>query len=190
MHRSQWPVIAGGVAAVLVVAGIAAAFWPPATIKPSSAPPPRVRPGLPSQKPALLVTSPAAPLLPKGIPSPSANLLVAIGDPVAKVQASYGIKADLADSDQLSAPLDGLMFFFNPGNKTVREIRADAPFGGSIDGVHIGDTLDRIIAQLGQPMRSPWKLAGNTAYLFRVGGHRLRCDIDPSGKVATILVFS
>ena len=118
------------------------------------------------------------------------TLRVDLGDGVNKVGDAYNIRAELpATGDgQLNAGLDGLMFFFK--NNVVSEIRADAPFAGNIEGIHIGETLDEVVAKLGQPLRPPWDFGLNKAYLFRVAGQRhLRCDIDKFGRVATILYF-
>jgi hypothetical protein len=196
-------IVPGAAAALVLVAAAAFWLWPSPTPRPP-APAPAAAPLVVNTMHGNPVTAvvaparvaPAPPYLaatPVGIPAAAANLLVAIGDPIDKVKTSYGIKSDPTAQGSselmLAAPLDGLMFFFSNKEKTLREIRADAPFGASIDGVRIGDTLDGVVTKLGQPMRPPWNFGANKAYIFRVGDHKLRCDFDPAGKVATMFVF-
>ena len=147
---------------------------------------PSVTPSAPANRPTVAPGDRPNGQVPN-IPSFTATLRVDLGDGVDKVRTAYNIRAELpATGDgQLNAGLDGLMFFFK--NNVVSEIRADAPFAGNIEGVHIGETLDEVVAKLGQPLRSAWSFGFNKAYLFGVAGQRhLRCDIDKSGKVATI----
>ena len=79
------------------------------------------------------------------------NLRVALGDTIAKVRAAYAITADPTPTNNhqamLRAPSDGLTFFFSEKELTLRNIRADVPFSGSIDGVRIGDVFDDVVAR-------------------------------------------
>lgn len=129
--------------------------------------------------------------------TPIAGLSLALGDTIAKVRATYDIRNDAmkdcsASSPclMLAAPLNGLKFFFKTDNELLYEVRADAPFSGSIYGVRIGDTLEELLKKFGQPAASPWGFGGNKAYLFRVHGIALRCDINSAGQVATIFYFN
>lgn len=196
-RRLPWRAIIPGAAACLVIAGAVVSLLPRPTPTPPPLPPrPAIVPTKPV-KPIVVVPPPVAPprlaVVPAGVPPASANLLVAIGDSATEVQTRYGIKSEPISEGgnelMLGAPLDGLMFFFNEQDKILSEIRADAPFGGTIDGVRIGDTLSDVISKLGQPTAPPWDFGKNKAYIFSVSGHKLRCDFDPDGKVATLLLL-
>jgi hypothetical protein len=65
----------------------------------------------------------------------------------------------------------------------------DAPFAGSVQGIRIGDLLDKVLQQLGQPYTAPWSFGDNKAYGFHLGQIVLRYDIAKDGKVATMMVF-
>ena len=122
------------------------------------------------------------------------GLRVVLGDKIDAVRAAYNITADtIPTRDQqvlLKAPADGLTFFFKENDQILRIIRADAPFGGNINGVRIDDTFDDVVARLGQPSGAPWDFGENKAYRFRVGSTWLRCDFNKEQKVATMFFFS
>ena len=86
------------------------------------------------------------------------------------------------------APLEGLFFFFGK-DSTLYQVRMDAPFGGSLQDVRIGDPVEKVLQQLGQPYTAPWDFGGNKAYAFQLGQMVLRYDIAKDGKVATMMVF-
>jgi hypothetical protein len=142
-----------------------------------------------------LAPSPATP--PPAAVAPATGLSVAFGDSIDKVRAAYDIRGEPSNGCgsrdpclTLRAPAIGLMFFFKTDSKRLYEIRADAPFSGSIEGVRIGDALDDLLRRLGQPAKPPWDFGANEAYLFKLHGVSLRCDIDDAKKVATIFYFN
>jgi hypothetical protein len=122
------------------------------------------------------------------------NLRVALRDTIAKVRAAYGITADPIPTNNhqviLRTPSDGLMFFFNEEELTLRNIRADVPFSGSINGVRIGDTFDDVVAKLGQPYAGPLNVGNNNkAYVFRVSPNLFRASFNNTQKVETMFEF-
>jgi hypothetical protein len=121
------------------------------------------------------------------------NLRVALGDTIAKVRAAYGITADPIPTNNhqamLRAPSDGLTFFFNEKELTLRNIRADVPFSGSINGVRIGDTFDDVVARLGRPYAGPLDVGNNKAYVFRVSPNLFRAAFNNTQKVETMFEF-
>jgi hypothetical protein len=64
-----------------------------------------------------------------------------------------------------------------------------APIAGSLQGIRIGDPLDNVLQQLGQPYTAPWDFGDNKAYGFQLSRMVLRYDIAKDGKVATMMVF-
>ena len=86
-------------------------------------------------------------------------------------------------------PLSGIYFFFTEAEKTLENIRVDAPFEGSVEGVRIGVPVSGILSRLGEPYTTPWDFGDNKAYAYRVGGRIVRFDIDKAGKVAMIFQF-
>jgi len=107
------------------------------------------------------------------VPVASQGLRVTFGDSLDKVRSEYGVNDDptndCSDTDpclMLNAASDGLTFFFRTNDKLLYEIRAEEPFAGDIEGVHIGDALSDVTAKLGQPRGEPWDFGGNKAYLF------------------------
>ncbi len=70
----------------------------------------------------------------------------------------------------------------------MENIRFDAPFAGSVNGVKLGDSFDDVKKRLGEPLNS-WDFGDDKANLYRVGDINLRFDVDKSGKVATIFYF-
>jgi hypothetical protein len=135
----------------------------------------------PAPAPLQTPTPPAASIR---IPSASEDLLVTLGDTVDQVKAAYGIKADM-EGQTLRAPLNGLMFWFH--GKTLYEVRADAPFAGSIEGVRIGDKIDVLITKLGQPdLARDVGFHNEKRYWFRFGPKTLMCDFDQAGKLASM----
>lgn len=186
--RWLWPALGG--AAALVAAGIAAfVFWPkppaplPVTDIPKAATP--------------TVTQPAAtpappPAQPAARSTDGEDLRVALGDTLDRVKTVYNIVSEPVASGSslmLALPLSGIHFFFSTQDKTLVNIRVDAPFAGRVEGVRIGDPVQDILSRLGEPYTKPWDFAGNKAYAYRLGGRVVRFDIDPASKVATIFQF-
>ena len=89
----------------------------------------------------------------------------------------------------LRTPSDGLTLFFNEKELTLRNIRADVPFSGSIDGVRIGDVFDDVVARLGQPYVGPLDVGNNKAYVFRVGPNLFRASFNNTQKLETMFEF-
>lgn len=125
------------------------------------------------------------------------GLRVALGDTMDKVRSAYAVRGQPTNGClqskpclMLSAPSEGLRFFFKSDDKLLYEIRADQPFAGRIVGVRLGDSVDEVIAKLGAPLRPPWGYAGHKAYLFDADPHRLRCDVDASNRCVTLFYWA
>ena len=119
------------------------------------------------------------------------GLKAELGDPIERVRAAYNIKNEPFKSGENlmhRAPVEGLFFFFGKDN-TLYQVRMDAPFGGSMQDVRIGDAVEKVLQQLGQPYTAPWDFGGNKAYAFKLGRMVLRYDIAKDGKVATMMIF-
>jgi hypothetical protein len=119
------------------------------------------------------------------------GLKAALGDPIERVRTAYNIKNEPFTSGRSlmhRVPLEGLFFFFDK-DSTLYQVRMDAPFAGSVQGIRIGDLLDKVLQQLGQPYTAPWDFGGNKAHAFQLGQIVLRYDIAKDGKVATMMVF-
>jgi len=129
-----------------------------------------------------------------GVPVPSQTLLVAFGDTMDKVRAVYGVPGEATEDCQstdpclwLAASSEGLTFFFKVDKKLLYEAVADEPFAGSIEGVRIGDTLDDVVAKLGQPSGAPYDSGVTKRYYFNGSDGWVACDFDLSGKCSTIM---
>lgn len=144
----------------------------------------------------VLLPGAALPQAPLASPDAVPGLRVALGDTMDKVRAAYAIRGQpktnvcLEPCLMLSAPSDGLLFFFKMDDRLLYEIRADAPFAGNIVGVRLGDTLDSVIDKLGRPLGPSWEYAGHQAYLFDADPHRLRCDVDHANRCVTIFYWA
>jgi len=138
---------------------------------------------------------------PKSLPPPTAqnqniqtvDLRVALGDKIERVRAAYNITADPIPTSGgqllLRVPPEGLTFFFDEKEQTLRNIRADAPFSGSINGVRIGDTFDDVVARLGRPSAGPLAYDDTKGYVFRGSRNSFRCDFNKEQKVGTMFQF-
>lgn len=145
----------------------------------------------------LAMLSPQAALTRERSFSPDAvpGLRVALGATMKQVRAAYGVKGEATDGClfpclMLSAPADGLRFFFKNDDWLLYEIRADAPFAGNIVKVRLGDSLDDVVGKLGRPLGRPWEYDGHMAYLFDADPHRLRCDFDDDNKCVSIFYWA
>ena len=119
------------------------------------------------------------------------GLKAELGDPIERVRTAYNIKNEPFTSGRAlmhRVPLEGLFFFFDKDG-TLYQVRMDAPFGGSLQGIRIGDPIDKVLEQLGQPYTAPWAFGDNKAYAFQLSQMVLRYDIAKDGKVATMMVF-
>lgn len=185
--------IGGGVIVACVAAVVAWRLLSPnSTIIPGPGSPPIVVPP-PAPRPA--PPGPGSESAKRALESAgmSSVLLVGLGDTIEHVKAVYHITTEPFASGKslgLHLPLAGIYFFFDPKDKLLNNIRVDAPFAGSVEGVHIGDPLTGIISQLGEPYATPWEFGENKAYAYHIGDHIVRFDIDKAGKVATIFQFT
>jgi len=110
-----------------------------------------------------------------------------------RVKSLYNITSEpfmSGSSLALRLQSSGIFFFFTESDKTLNNIRVDAPFDGSVEGYHIGDPVSSILSRLGEPYTTPWDFGDNKAYAYRVGGRTVRFDIDKAGKIATIFQFT
>jgi len=115
------------------------------------------------------------------------------GDTMDKVRDVYGMTDQPTNGCgsthpcwMLTAPLEGLYFFFDAGQKLLYEIRADKPFAGSIEGVRIGDAFDDVVAKVGKPLGAPFEVGAYQGYLFNAKNGVLRCDFTSSKKCVTM----
>jgi hypothetical protein len=112
----------------------------------------------------------------------SDDFRVAFGDSLDRVKAVYSINSDPISSGSslmLNLPLSGIRFFFSTGDKTLNNIRVDAPYAGRVEGIRIGDPLKDILSRFGEPYAKPWDFGGNKAYIYRLGGRLvLPCELN------------
>ena len=199
VQKSRLVLILGSIVGVAVIVAAGAWFAAPAThppvtppaVIPAPVPPPRTVPPEPFPPPP-----PVAP--PSVKPAPAATIAVPgvsvpLGATIDRVRAAYSIQGDPTNGCGSSSPCieltasNGLRFFFDD-NKLLNEVRADAPFSGSIEGVRIGDSLHGVESKYGKPYTT-FDYSPNTANLFRVNNVTLRCDVNNAGNVATIFVW-
>ena len=185
-RRPWWVLPAAGVTVAAAFAGAAfIIFWPGAT-PPDSA---TLKPEAQSLPTAPAVTPPTNESEPGRA---SEDLRVALGDSIDRVKAEYRIATEPFTSGTslgFNLPLSGIRFFFKAADQTLETIRVDAPFGGRVEGVRIGDPIAGILSRFGQPYAAPWDFTGNKAHAYRISGRVVRFDIDSAGKVATIFQF-
>ncbi len=115
------------------------------------------------------------------------GISVALGDTMDAVKAAYPSGSVM--EDQVYLPLSGIRFIFDKDNRTLRTIRLEPPFAGSVQGLHIGKSLDNLLRRMGQPYTVPWDFGDNKAYAYNVGDTVVRYDIDKANKIATIFYF-
>jgi hypothetical protein len=122
------------------------------------------------------------------IPVSIEGLSVALGDTRDKVKFAYP-SATTSEHERGSEPpylqsdADGLRFSFFDDD-TLKVVRMDAPFKGSVLGVRIGDSGDLLSGKLGQHSTIPW---ASNAYLYKTtNGAAVRYDLDSSNNVRTI----
>lgn len=122
--------------------------------------------------------------------TPVPGLSVGFGDTIDKVRAAYKFQGDSTNGCggrpciTFTAPEQGLWFFFSTKTKLLFEIRADAPFPGSIQGVRIGDASNALPTRFGKPYAS-W----DGVYVFHLNDADMRCDFN-DGKVTSILIWA
>ena len=186
-----WPAAGGGVAVACIAVFFVWRMLPPRIVVP---PGPGVQP--------IVVPQPVKPNAEPPIgdaqraleaAATSGDLRVALGDSIDRVKSVYHITSEPVHERQLASPAPSIVrnfFFFTESDKTLNNIRVDAPFDGSVDGYHIGDPVSSILSRLGEPYTTPWDFGDNRAYAYHVGGRTVRFDIDKAGKIATIFQFA
>lgn len=215
-NRWRWPMVGGGLAAACIAASVAywALYVRPPSptvapvAAPATSPAPRGGDQAAARQPIEAKgAAPSAEALNQAVPAPTVRkspaeapsqaaprpsglarvetLTVALGDSYDKVKSTYPSAADSGSGD-LNMPLDGLRFFFGRDDKRLRTIRADAPFAGTIQGVHIGDTPDDIVGRLGQPYSIS---SDGKTYFYHIDGNVIRYDLDKSSKVGSIFAI-
>ena len=135
-------------------------------------------------------------------PSFSGMPPIRIGDEVSEVQAALKtntLPQPMPEQGALQRTKtfihlrdQGVWVFFNQID-VVETIGFDAPFAGTFSGIKIGDSLDKVTAALGQPLKTPWaSSAGEQAYLYPVDSITvLHLDIDDATRtVQHILITS
>jgi hypothetical protein len=125
---------------------------------------------------------------------PNTDLLVGVGQTSDEVRIVYKITAQprpfstpLNPQTVLSAPEQGLMFFFNRDNDRLVTIRVEKPFNGRVLGVSVGDTIAKVKAALGEPTNQ-FQSGLETAHFYARPDTSVRFDSGQDGKVVTILV--
>lgn len=196
VQKSRLVLILGSIVGVALIVAIGA--WlampaghppvpPPSPVVPTPRPvPPEPFPPPPPVTPRSVTPAPAATVTVPGVSVP-------LGATIDQVRAAYSIQGDSTNGCGASSPCveltasNGLRFFFDD-SKLLNEVRADAPFSGSIEGVRVGDPLTGLVSKFGKPYTT-FDYYPNKANLFRVNGITLRCDINNAGNVATIFVW-
>ncbi|ALF86582.1 MULTISPECIES: hypothetical protein [Ralstonia solanacearum species complex] len=101
------------------------------------------------------------------------DLPIKLGDTVDEVKRALGTALDpepidqpnpmLPKKKQLRLKTKGIWVFFEKDRVTT--YRVDAPFKGSIGGVHIGDDIVTLTKQLGNPVKTG-SFLGRTTYTY------------------------
>jgi len=120
------------------------------------------------------------------------GLSVKLRDTLDRVRQAYpdaaSMNSDPSKPADLKLSMNGIRLFFSD-QQVLRNIRLDSPFKGSIQGLHIGDSVDDVTRQLGQPYTTPWDFLDNKAYAYRISDAVVRYDVNQSGKIVTIFVI-
>ncbi len=119
----------------------------------------------------------------------ASDLRVKIGDSADAVLTAYPgaseLKGHSENDDSLwsEAKDDGFVFVFDKSSIQLRTIRAMPSFKGQILGLRIGDPLEKLISELGQPSKNPWDSSVNEpAYLYRKSSAwSVRFDVGNAG---------
>jgi uncharacterized caspase-like protein len=107
---------------------------------------------------------------------------VAIGDTYEKVKMAYRTSQQptpYKDGAELRLKELGIWFFFS-GDGKIYTIRLDAPWSGSVRGVRVGDTKEKVKSALGEP-----RSTANAGDRYNYPGIEINFD---SGKVTTIFL--
>jgi hypothetical protein len=99
-----------------------------------------------------------------------------------------GISAAYVNANEVRLPRQGIWLFFSP-NQQVREMRLDAPFGGDVQGVHIGDTVASLLSALGDSDVPPFAFAGDLAYVYHRSGVAYRYDVGADARVERVFIM-
>jgi hypothetical protein len=84
----------------------------------------------------------------------------------------------------------GVWFFFDKDNK-IYTIRLDAPFAGAINGVRIGDSREKMMDVLGQPIKTlkPLSDSGPFSYIYYLDDDTTaNFTVDSDGKLETVFL--
>lgn len=138
--------------------------------------------------------------------SPVPGLGFKLGDDVPTVQAALNTKMEVEPETRnpalpsfvtdpnkgktdLHLRTRGVWVFFNPAGR-VETIRLDAPYSGSVLGIKIGDSLDKLTSALGKPVKKPpFALAGQQALIYVLDDAAyVRFDVNDDG-VQTIFII-
>jgi hypothetical protein len=203
--RLTVPVAIVSVAAVTIVAfwpKLSALFWPvgpPALVtqKPATSVPAmtqRPPPSLPA------APKPAPPGVPNGTPGNNnpidGGMPVTIGDTYAAISAAYKTSQQPVPSPWnkqnkwLYLKDEGIEFFFDSSGR-IESIHLVDPWAGSIRGVKLGDSADRVKSLLGEPTKSDERFGGDTLALTYRWPYTLTVEFHvkrSSGKVEIIML--
>ncbi|HUN53958.1 MAG TPA: DUF2628 domain-containing protein [Smithella sp.] len=121
----------------------------------------------------------------------SGRILVKPGDTLNDVRNAYHTSAEPVPVSSTTPGATclrlqdmGISFFFDRSGK-IYVIRLDWPFNGTIKGVKIGDSSDKVIQTLGEPDPKPGRSSGHFYYFAR-GLHLL---FNANGSVDAIFMF-
>lgn len=125
------------------------------------------------------------------------------GDGIAKIQMAYTgspapvpfSSADPANKQVLRLRDNGIWFFLT-SEGVINIVRLDPPFGGAINGIHLGDRLDevqRILGSAGKPLSVASQsmiTLPPSSYIFATDlPYRIRVDLGADRRVHSILLI-
>jgi len=125
------------------------------------------------------------------------------GDNISKIQTAYTgspapvpfSSADPANKQVLRLRDNGIWFFLT-SEGVINTVRLDPPFGGAINGIHLGDRLDEVqrkLGSIGKPVsvgsQSMIQLSPSS-YIFAMDlPYRIRVDLGADQRVHSILLI-
>jgi hypothetical protein len=128
------------------------------------------------------------------------GMSIQIGDTLPKVQQVYSTTLKPQPTDSATNPgasvlrlADlGVWFFFDMNGK-IYTIRFDAPFGGAINGLKIGDTSAKMQQALGQPLNvlNQSQAGVSPSYIYHLDDQTTaRFDLDPNQNIKTVFLLN
>ena len=115
-----------------------------------------------------------------------------LGESSSEVRRTVASLPDLSAADfntqEARFMRQGIWLFFDPSQQ-VREIRLDAPFGGAIQGIHIGDPISTLLTVLGNPDVPLFAFAGDLAYVYDRSGVAYRFDVGKDARVERVFIL-